>query len=72
MKKLFKRVAVGAGLAVASVGAFAQASTVTISDSSIVTQINSVGSILVDVGGAVIGIVAVAWGYRMVKGFIGR
>lgn len=72
MKKFVKRVAVGAGVAVASVGAFAQASGGAINDTSIVSSITSVTTNVADIGGAVLAVVVVAWGYRMVKGFVGR
>jgi hypothetical protein len=72
MKKIVWRVAAGAGLALASMGAFAQASGAAINDTAIVSNITSVSSTVTDIGGAVLAVVVVAWGYRMVKGFIGR
>ena len=70
-KKLLQRLLVGAGVAVASAGAFAQASS-PIVDTGIVANISAVTSVVVDVGGAVLAVVTVAWGYKTVKGFIGR
>jgi len=72
MKKMVKRVAVGVALAGASVGAFAQASGATINDAGIVASITGVTSNVVDVGGAVLAVVAVVFGFRLLKGFIGR
>ena len=70
MKKMFKRVAVGGALAVASVGAFAQASGTAINDTAIVSSITSVTSNVQDVGIAVLGVVAVVFCFRIIKGFI--
>lgn len=62
--------------AVAVSSAFAQSSgsgTATgISDGPILTAINSVTPVIVDIGGAVLAVVVVAWGYKTVKGFLGR
>jgi len=70
------RASVGLALAGASVAAFAQSTgtgtSQAFSDTAIVASINSVGSDLIDVGGAVLGIVTVAWGFKVVKGFLGR
>lgn len=70
MKKLNKKLAVVAAGAAASTGAFAQASGVDVT--STVASISGVSSSIVVVGGAVLGVVVVAWGYRVVRGFIGR
>lgn len=74
--KMVKRVAAVAGLAVASIGsAFAQASGTAvqqIDDSGIVANIASVTQVVIDIGGAVLAVVVVAWGYKTVKSFIGR
>lgn len=70
MKKQVKRVVVGAALAGASVGAFAQASGVDVT--STVASISAVATSITAIGAAVLSIVVVAWGYRVVKGFIGR
>ncbi|MDN7423765.1 major capsid protein [Burkholderia dolosa] len=71
-----KRVAVGVVVAVASVGAFAQSSGGTTGSSfdvtPIVNSINAVVPTIVAVGGAVLGAVAVAWGIKMVRTFLGR
>jgi hypothetical protein len=72
MKKMFKRVAVDAALAGASVGAFAQASGASINDTGIVSSISAVSTNVQDVGGAVLAVVAVVFGFRLLKGFIGR
>jgi len=69
---MFKRVGVGFALAGASVGAFAQASGVTINDTGIVSTISGLSTNVADVGGAVLGVVAVVFGYRLIKGFLGR
>lgn len=73
---LVKRVAVGAVGTLASVAAFAQTTgtgvTPTIVDTPIVASINGVVPVLIDVGGAVLAVVAVAWAYKTVKGFMGR
>ena len=70
--KMVKRIAVGVGMAVASVGAFAQASGTTINDTGIVSSITGVTTNVQDIGGAVLAVVVCAWGYRVVKGFLGR
>lgn len=70
-KLLMVGVAVAAGFT--SVAAFAQASaTPAFSDSAILASVNGVVPIVIDIGGAVLGVVVVAWGYKTVKGFIGR
>ena len=69
--KLLQRLVVGAGVMAASAGAFAQASSVIV-DTGIVSNISAVTQVVVDVGGAVLAVVTVAWGYKTVKGFIGR
>ncbi|KVF68936.1 MULTISPECIES: major capsid protein [Burkholderia cepacia complex] len=72
MKNLKKLAVVAAG-AVASAGAFAQATGTTGVDvTSTVSSISAVSTSIVAIGGAVLGIVVVAWGYRVVKGFLGR
>ena len=71
-KKTLARVSVGAGAAVASVGAFAQASGTTITDTAIVSTITGLSTNVQDVGMAVLGVVAVVFGFRLLKGFIGR
>lgn len=70
MNNLKKKLAVVAAGAAASTGAFAQASGVDVT--STVSSISAVSSSIVAIGGAVLGIVVVAWGYRVVKGFLGR
>ncbi|KVQ24737.1 major capsid protein [Burkholderia cepacia] len=61
------------GLAMTSAVAFAETSPVASMDvTPIVTSINAVVPNLVLVGGAVLAVAAVAWGYKVVKGFIGR
>jgi hypothetical protein len=71
-KAVAKRVAVGAALAGASVGAFAQASGVAITDTQIVSSITSVSGNVQDIGIAVLGVVTVVFAFRLLKGFIGR
>ncbi|MGX7005132.1 major capsid protein [Caballeronia sp. KNU42] len=72
MKKMANRVVVGAALAAASVGAFAQASSVSINDTAIVSTITGLSTNVQDIGGAVLAICAVVFGFRLLKGFIGR
>lgn len=73
---LAMRFGVGVVGALGSVAAFAQTSgtttTAVLDDTPIVTAINAIGPDIVDIGGAVLAVVVVAWGYRTVKGFIGR
>ncbi len=71
-KNLAVRAAAGVGLALASVGAFAQASGTTIDDTGIVASVTGVVTNITHVGGAVLTVVICAWGYRAVKGFLGR
>jgi hypothetical protein len=70
MMNLKKKLAFVAAGAVASTGAFAQASGVDVT--STVTAINNVVPSLISIGGAVLAVVVVAWGYKTVKGFLGR
>ncbi len=75
LKARFVGVAVAVASAVVSGVAAAQTTgttTTTIDSAPIVTSINSVGPIIVDIGGAVLAVVVLAWGYKTVKGFIGR
>jgi hypothetical protein len=76
MKKVLQKVvavgSVGAALATASVGAFAQASGASINDTAIVSTISGVTTNVQDVGAAVLAVVAVVFGFRLLKGFIGR
>jgi hypothetical protein len=70
LTKKFSIVAVGAAAAIASSASFAQASGVDVT--STVTAINNVVPSLISIGGAVLAVVVVAWGYKTVKGFLGR
>ncbi|MFM0380473.1 major capsid protein [Paraburkholderia strydomiana] len=73
MKNLKKKLAVVVAGVAASAGAFAQTSgTSGVDVTSTVSSISAVSSSIVSIGGAVLGIVVVAWGYRVVKGFLGR
>jgi hypothetical protein len=77
MKGGVRSVAVAVAAAVGSVSAFAQSSgstsgTPAFSDTAILTSINGVTPIIQDVGLAVLAVVVVAWGFKVVKGFIGR
>lgn len=76
MKKVLQKVvavgSVGVSLATASVGAFAQASGASINDTAIVSTISGVTTNVQDVGAAVLAVVAVVFGFRLLKGFIGR
>ncbi|SFI17279.1 major capsid protein [Paraburkholderia megapolitana] len=75
VKGAAKRAAVGVAAAGASVGAFAQTPTgsgATFDTTAIVSSINNVAPAIVAVGGAVLGVVAVAWGIKMVRSFLGR
>ncbi|MGV2292083.1 major capsid protein [Trinickia sp. YCB016] len=67
-------VATGAAALVASTSVFAQTSgtTGTINDAPIVSSITGVTSNVQDIGAAVLAVVVCAWGYRVVKGFLGR
>lgn len=70
-----KRAAVAVVALGSSAAVFAQTSTTPTSSfdtSAIVTSINGVAPAIVAVGGAVLGVVAVAWGIKMVRSFIGR
>ena len=73
MKLLSKKlvlIATGAGIGAVSQFAAAQASGVDVT--STVTSINNVTPSIVAIGGAVLAVVVVAWGYKTVKGFLGR
>jgi hypothetical protein len=71
-----KRVAMGAAVGLTSVVAFAQTSgsgaTPVFDDAPILASINGVAPIIIDIGGAVLAVVVVAWGYKTVKSFLGR
>jgi hypothetical protein len=67
-----KKLIAAAVTAVASVGAFAAEGTPAMDVSAVVSAVNSVGPNIVLVGGAVLAIAAVTFGYRTVRGFIGR
>ncbi|MBN3780185.1 hypothetical protein G3O06_21855 [Burkholderia sp. Ac-20345] len=68
MKKLF-----AAATAVVSAGAFAAGEGMPTMDvSQVVESIKGIGPNIVLVGGAVLALAAVTYGYRVVKGFIGR
>ncbi|WP_441459084.1 major capsid protein [Burkholderia thailandensis] len=68
MKKLF-----AAATAVVSAGAFAaDAGTPTMDVTAVVSAINGIGPNIVLVGGAVLALTAVTFGYRTVRSFIGR
>jgi hypothetical protein len=73
MKSLTKKLSVaaaGVGAAVVSSASFAQASGVDVT--ATVTAINNVVPSLISIGGAVLAVVVVAWGYKVVRGFMGR
>lgn len=75
VKGAAKRTAVGVVAAGMSVAAFAQTPTgVTpaFNDGPILASVNGVAPIIVDIGGAVLAVVVVAWGYKTVKSFLGR
>jgi hypothetical protein len=75
-KRAAVRAAAGAAAGLASVAAFAQTSgsgvTPAFDDTPILTSINGVAPIIIDIGGAVLAVVVVAWGYKTVKSFLGR
>lgn len=75
-KGAVQRVAVGVAVAAASASVFAQTSgsggTTQIDGSATMQAVNAVGPVLVQVGGSVLSVVAIAWGYRMVRNFVGR
>lgn len=59
--------------ALGSVAAFAQSTTATaIDDTAVVAQINTAVTTITDVGLGILGVCAVAFTFRIVKGFIGR
>ncbi|ALB11939.1 MULTISPECIES: major capsid protein [Burkholderia] len=69
MKKLFA----AAATAVASAGAFAAGEGMPTMDvGPVVDAIKAIGPNVALVGGAVLALAAVTYGYRVVKGFIGR
>jgi Inovirus Coat protein B len=70
LKRKFAVVAGGSAAAVASTASFAQASGVDVTP--VVASINNVVPSIVSIGGAVLAVVVVAWGYKVVKGFLGR
>ncbi|AIO65161.1 MULTISPECIES: major capsid protein [pseudomallei group] len=68
MKKM-----IAAALSFASVGAFAADAGMPAMDVSVVVDsIKSIGPSVALVGGAVLALAAVTYGYRVIKGFIGR
>jgi hypothetical protein len=71
-QKLLAMGVVGGALAAASAGAFAQASGVAINDTQIVSTITGLSTNVQDIGAAVLAVVAVVFGFRLLKGFIGR
>jgi len=77
MKGAARSVAVAVAGAIGSVSAFAQSTgsgsaTPAFSDTAILSSISGVTPIIQDVGLAVLAVVVVAWGFKVVKGFIGR
>ncbi|MBB5391285.1 MULTISPECIES: major capsid protein [unclassified Herbaspirillum] len=73
MKSWINKAAVAAGAAGVSTVAFAAGDAApTVDVTSAVTSLTGVGVSLVTIGAAVLSVVVVAWGYRTVKGFIGR
>jgi len=74
MKSGAVRFGVMAGALMSSVAAVAQTDTTTpaFADGPIVSSINGVAPIIIDVGGAVLAVVCVAWGFKVVRGFLGR
>ncbi|HEB3529761.1 TPA: hypothetical protein RZC51_001230 [Burkholderia cenocepacia] len=70
LKKKLAVVAAGSAGALVSSASFAQASGVDVTP--IVASINGVAPSIVTIGGAVLAIVVLAWGYKTVKGFLGR
>lgn len=68
-----KKAAVGVVVLSGAASAFAQTAPASGVDvTSVVSSINNVAPSIVAVGGAVIGIAVLAWGFKAVKGFIGR
>ncbi|CAB3754164.1 hypothetical protein B7G54_11400 [Burkholderia puraquae] len=68
-----KKLIAAAATAVASAGAFAAGEAAPTMDvSSVVSAINGIGPNIVLVGGAVLALAAVTFGYRTVRSFIGR
>ena len=73
MASLMKKVAAGFGAVAVSSVTFAQASGVPAVDTtSTVAAISNVVIAVTAIGGAVLGVVVCAWGYKTVKGFLGR
>jgi Inovirus Coat protein B len=75
LKPMVMRAVVAGVVAVgAPVAAFAQTtgSGTTFDTTDIVASVNAVVPGLIAVGGAVLGVVAVAWGIKMVRTFLGR
>ncbi|WP_269506855.1 major capsid protein [Burkholderia sp. IMCC1007] len=70
LKKNLAVVAAGGTAALVSSASFAQASGVDVTP--IVNSVNNVIPSIVAIGGAVLAVVVVAWGYKTVKGFLGR
>jgi hypothetical protein len=72
MKKQMKLVA-GAALAVVAGSAMAQTSGSTgIDTSTIVPAITGITTTIAAVGSAILSVIVVAWGYKIVRGFMGR
>jgi len=75
VKGCVRAVAIAAVAAVGSVSAFAQSSgstTPAFSDTAILASINGVAPVILDVGGAVLAIVVMVFGFKVVKGFVSR
>ncbi|KVE77395.1 coat protein [Burkholderia cepacia] len=70
MKKHTKLLVVGSALA--ALAGSAMADTSGIDTSAIVPAITGITTTIAAVGGAILSVVVVAWGYRIVKGFMGR
>lgn len=70
LKKKLAVVAAGCAGGLVSSASFAQASGVDVTP--VVNSINNVAPSIVTIGGAVLAIVVLAWGYKTVKGFLGR
>lgn len=71
-KKRVFGAALSAGVLVASSAAMAQASGVAIDTTSTVSTINGLQTTISAIGAAVVAVVVVAYGWRVVKGFLGR
>lgn len=72
VQKKFLSLSIAAAAALASSVSFAQTTPTGVDSAPIVTSINGVQPTIIAIGGAVLAVVVLAWGYKVVKGFLGR